>query len=118
MRRRAGEVTSAEGKQQVIAELYEKFFRIGFKKQAGRRWGSYTPVEVGLHCAGGLISVSRKHFGTPTRACIFWTASPDGHIFHYPGCCNPTLITAAGPPEYCKSCTPTRSALLAYYTPR
>ncbi len=55
--RRAGEVTSAEGKQQVIAELYEKFFRIGFKKQA-EALGSYTPVEVGLHC-GRLTFASR-----------------------------------------------------------
>ena len=34
VRRRAAEVSSAQGKQQVIAELYEKFFKVGFAKQA------------------------------------------------------------------------------------
>lgn len=53
MRRRAGEVTSAEGKQQVIAELYEKFFRIGFKKQAEALGIVYAGRGRGLHCAGG-----------------------------------------------------------------
>ncbi|WP_342661761.1 hypothetical protein Rruber_05591 (plasmid) [Rhodococcus ruber] len=46
VRVRASEVTSAEGKQQVIAELYEKFFRLGFKKQAKALGVVYTPVQV------------------------------------------------------------------------
>ncbi|MCE5289823.1 MAG: DEAD/DEAH box helicase [Nocardiaceae bacterium] len=46
VRRRAAEVTSAEGKQKVIAELYEKFFKLGFKKQSEALGIVYTPVEV------------------------------------------------------------------------
>jgi predicted helicase len=46
VRRRAAEVTSAEGKQKVIAELYEKFFKLGFKKQSDALGIVYTPVEV------------------------------------------------------------------------
>ncbi len=63
VRRRAGEVTSAEGKQQVIAELYEKFFRIGFKKQAEALGIVYTPVEVVDFILRAADFVSRKHFG-------------------------------------------------------
>jgi predicted helicase len=46
VRVRAAEVTSADGKQKVIAELYERFFRIGFKKQSEALGIVYTPVEV------------------------------------------------------------------------
>ncbi|MGH3966830.1 MAG: helicase-related protein, partial [Mycobacterium sp.] len=63
VRRRAGEVTSAEGKQQVIAELYEKFFRIGFKKQAEALGIVYTPVEVVDFILRAADSVMRDHFG-------------------------------------------------------
>lgn len=81
VRRRAGEVTSAEGKQQVIAELYEKFFRIGFKKQAEALGIVYTPVEVVDFIVRAADFVSRKHFGrglTDEGVHIL-----DGHI-HYP----------------------------------
>ncbi len=46
VRIRAAEVTSAEGKQKVIAELYERFFKIGFKKQSDALGIVYTPVEI------------------------------------------------------------------------
>jgi predicted helicase len=46
VRIRAGEVTTPEGKQQVIAELYERFFKIGFAKQADALGIVYTPVEI------------------------------------------------------------------------
>ncbi len=63
VRRRAGEVTSAEGKQQVIAELYEKFFRIGFKKQADALGIVYTPVEIVDFILRAADTASRQHFG-------------------------------------------------------
>ena len=63
VRRRAGEVTSAEGKQQVIAELYEKFFRIGFKKQAEALGIVYTPVEIVDFILRAADTASRQHFG-------------------------------------------------------
>ena len=63
VRRRASEVSSAEGKQQVIAELYEKFFRIGFKKQADALGIVYTPTEIVDFILRSVDTVSRKHFG-------------------------------------------------------
>jgi predicted helicase len=63
VRRRAGEVSSAEGKQQVIAELYEKFFRIGFKKQSEALGIVYTPVEVVDFILRAADHVMREHFG-------------------------------------------------------
>ncbi len=63
VRVRASEVTSAEGKQQVIADLYERFFKIGFAKQANALGIVYTPVQIVdwiLHAADTL---SREHFG-------------------------------------------------------
>ncbi|BBY54592.1 DEAD/DEAH box helicase [Mycobacterium koreense] len=62
VRRRASEVTSAEGKQQVIAELYEKFFRIGFKKQAEALGIVYTPTQIVDFILRAADAVSRKHF--------------------------------------------------------
>ncbi|MEB3020030.1 DEAD/DEAH box helicase [[Mycobacterium] crassicus] len=63
VRRRAAEVTSAEGKQQIIAELYEKFFRIGFKRQAEALGIVYTPTEIVDFILRAADTVSRKHFG-------------------------------------------------------
>lgn len=63
VRRRASEVSSAEGKQQVIAELYEKFFRIGFKKQSDALGIVYTPVEVVDFILRAADHVMREHFG-------------------------------------------------------
>lgn len=62
VRRRASEVTSAEGKQQVIAELYEKFFRIGFRKQSDALGIVYTPTEIVDFILRAADTVSRKHF--------------------------------------------------------
>ncbi|OBY33195.1 DEAD/DEAH box helicase [Mycolicibacter kumamotonensis] len=63
VRRRAAEVSSAEGKQAIIAELYEKFFRIGFKKQAEALGIVYTPTEIVDFILRAADTVSRKHFG-------------------------------------------------------
>lgn len=63
VRRRASEVSSAEGKQQVIAELYEKFFRIGFKKQSDALGIVYTPTEVVDFILRAADHVTREHFG-------------------------------------------------------
>ncbi|WKK14801.1 DEAD/DEAH box helicase (plasmid) [Rhodococcus ruber] len=63
VRVRASEVTSADGKQQVIAELYEKFFRIGFKKQSEALGIVYTPVEVVDFILRAADQASRDAFG-------------------------------------------------------
>ena len=46
VRERASGIDNAEGKQKVVLELYDKFFRTAFKKDAERLGIVYTPVEV------------------------------------------------------------------------
>lgn len=63
VRTRAGAVTSASGKQQVIKDLYERFFRKAFKKQAEALGIVYTPVEIVDFILRAADEVSRAHFG-------------------------------------------------------
>ena len=63
VRVRASEVTSASGKQQVIKELYERFFRKAFKKQVEAHGIVYTRVEIVDFILRAADEVSRKHFG-------------------------------------------------------
>lgn len=63
VRIRASEVTSASGKQQVIKDLYERFFRKAFKKQAEALGIVYTPVEIVDFILRAADDVSREHFG-------------------------------------------------------
>ncbi|ALG86377.1 DEAD/DEAH box helicase [Gordonia phthalatica] len=63
VRVRAAEVTTAEGKQQVISELYEKFFRIGFKKQSEALGIVYTPVQIVDFILRAADDASRNAFG-------------------------------------------------------
>ena len=63
VRIRASEVTTAEGKQQVIADLYEKFFKVGFAKQAEALGIVYTPVEIVDFILRAADHASREAFG-------------------------------------------------------
>ena len=63
VRLRASQVTSAEGKQRIIADLYERFFKIGFKKQSDALGIVYTPVQVVDWILHAADTVSREHFG-------------------------------------------------------
>lgn len=63
VRVRATEVTSAEGKQKVIAELYERFFKIGFKKQSDALGIVYTPVEIVDFILRAADTALRDSFG-------------------------------------------------------
>ena len=63
VRVRASEVSTAEGKQQVIAELYEKFFKVGFAKQAEALGIVYTPVEIVDFILRAADHASREAFG-------------------------------------------------------
>ncbi|MCC3324659.1 type I restriction enzyme EcoKI subunit R [Gordonia bronchialis] len=63
VRIRASEVTSADGKQQVIAELYERFFRVAFRKQADALGIVYTPTEIVDFILRAADHVSRDTFG-------------------------------------------------------
>lgn len=46
VRMRAAGIDNAEGKQKIIVELYERFFRVGFKKAAEAMGIVYTPIPV------------------------------------------------------------------------
>jgi predicted helicase len=46
VRMRAKDIDNAEGKQRVIAELYERFFKVAFPKVAESLGIVYTPVEI------------------------------------------------------------------------
>ena len=43
---RASDIDNAEGKQRLIVELYDKFFKTAFPKMVERLGIVYTPVEV------------------------------------------------------------------------
>ncbi|GAA4826359.1 hypothetical protein GCM10023353_39470 [Tomitella cavernea] len=63
VRVRASEVTTPEGKQAVIAELYEKFFKLGFARQAEALGIVYTPVQIVDFILRAADQASREAFG-------------------------------------------------------
>lgn len=63
VRARAAQVTTAEGRQQLIADLYERFFRIGFAKQAEALGIVFTPVQVVDFILRAADQVLRDQFG-------------------------------------------------------
>ena len=63
VRVRAAAVTSAAGRQQVIHDLYEKFFKNAFPRQAEALGIVYTPVEVVDFILRAADDLSRQHFG-------------------------------------------------------
>lgn len=63
VRVRASEVSSAEGKQKVIAELYERFFKLGFTKQSEALGIVYTPTEIVDFILRAADTASRDAFG-------------------------------------------------------
>lgn len=63
VRLRAAQVVSADGKQHLIAELYEKFFQTAFKKQSDALGIVYTPIEVVDFILRAADHASRTHLG-------------------------------------------------------
>ncbi len=63
VRFRAAQVTDAQGKQHLIAELYQKFFQTAFKKQSEALGIVYTPVEVVDFILRAADHASREHLG-------------------------------------------------------
>ena len=63
VRLRAEQVVSVEGKQHLIADLYEKFFRTAFKKQSEALGIVYTPTEVVDFILRAADHATREHFG-------------------------------------------------------
>ena len=60
---RASEVTSAAGKQEVVKDLYERFFKKAFSKQAEALGIVYTPVELVDFILRAADDVMRMHLG-------------------------------------------------------
>ncbi|MDR1151303.1 MAG: DEAD/DEAH box helicase family protein, partial [Bifidobacteriaceae bacterium] len=56
-------IDNAAGKQRVLMELYEKFFRLAFKKTAQSLGIVYTPVEIVDFIIRAVDDLLREHFG-------------------------------------------------------
>lgn len=59
---RASGVDSAQGKQKIIIELYDKFFRNAFPKMTDRLGIVYTPVEVVDFIINGVSDLLKSEF--------------------------------------------------------
>ncbi|PIQ76911.1 helicase, partial [Candidatus Peregrinibacteria bacterium CG11_big_fil_rev_8_21_14_0_20_49_14] len=63
VRKRAAGIDNAEGKQKIIIELYDKFFKTAFPKMAEQLGIVYTPVEVVDFIIHSVDDILRKEFG-------------------------------------------------------
>ncbi|MET4060153.1 putative helicase [Arthrobacter sp. UYP6] len=63
VRIRAEGVETAEGKQKIITELYERFFKLAFPRTAESLGIVYTPVEVVDFILRAVNDVLHKEFG-------------------------------------------------------
>lgn len=64
VRNRVSGITDPKGRQKIIVELYDKFFKIAFPRMVERLGIVYTPVEIVdfiLHSADAAL---QEHFGT------------------------------------------------------
>ncbi len=60
---RAEGITNAEGKQKIVVELYDKFFRNAFPKMTERLGIVYTPVEVVDFIIHSVNDILKAEFG-------------------------------------------------------
>ena len=63
VRKRAEGIDNAEGKQRIIIELYDKFFKTAFPKMVEQLGIVYTPVEVVDFIINSVNDVLQKEFG-------------------------------------------------------
>jgi len=63
VKQRASGIDSAQGKQKIIVELYDKFFRNAFPKMTERLGIVYTPVEVVDFILQSVNHLLQKEFG-------------------------------------------------------
>jgi len=63
VRVRAAGIDNAEGKQRIITELYERFFKLAFPRAADALGIVYTPTEVVDFILRSVDHLSREHFG-------------------------------------------------------
>lgn len=73
VRKRASGVDTDDGRQRIIIELYEKFFRNAFPKMADRLGIVYTPIEVVDFIVRSVDVVLREHLASSLDA-------PDVHV--------------------------------------
>jgi len=62
VRKRASGIDNAEGKQRIIIELYDKFFKTAFPKMVEQLGIVYTPVEVVDFIVHSVNDVLKKEF--------------------------------------------------------
>jgi predicted helicase len=63
VRRRAQGIDNAEGKQRIVVELYEKFFKLAFPRAAQSLGIVYTPVPIVDFIVHSVECVLREEFG-------------------------------------------------------
>jgi predicted helicase len=63
VRARAAGIDNAEGKQRIIVELYDKFFKTAFPRMVEKLGIVYTPVEVVDFIVRSADALLRKEFG-------------------------------------------------------
>ncbi len=63
VRERASGIDNIEGRQKIVIELYDKFFKTAFPKMSDRLGIVYTPVEVVDFIIHSADSALRDHFG-------------------------------------------------------
>ncbi|MBX7132606.1 MAG: N-6 DNA methylase [Fimbriimonadaceae bacterium] len=64
VRERATGIDNAEGRQKIVIELYDKFFRTAFPRVAERLGIVYTPVEVVDFIVNSVSDVLKSEFDT------------------------------------------------------
>lgn len=63
VRVRAQGIDNLKAKQDIIVQLYDKFFRVGFKETTERLGIVFTPVELVDFVINSVDDVLKKHFG-------------------------------------------------------
>jgi predicted helicase len=63
VKRRAAGIDNAEGKQKIIVELYDKFFKTAFPKLTEKLGIVYTPVEVVDFIIHSVNDILKQEFG-------------------------------------------------------
>ena len=63
VRTRASGVNTSEGRQQVLSDLYEQFFKKALKKEAERLGIAYTPIELVDFVLRSVNDILQEEFG-------------------------------------------------------
>ncbi len=63
VRKRAEGIDNSEGKQRIIIELYDKFFKTAFPKMVEKLGIVYTPIEVVDFIIHSVNDILKKEFG-------------------------------------------------------